>query len=56
MKTIAACVEEILITQPFLEEALFRQIINFSALSEELQQPISNMLRKPVKRFRVKIS
>lgn len=49
MKTIASCVEEILITQPFLEEALFRQIINFSALSEELQQPISKMLRKPVK-------
>jgi hypothetical protein len=49
MKTIASCVEDILITQPFLEEALFRQIINFSALSEELQEPISKMLRKPVK-------
>ena len=49
MKTIAACVEEVLITQPFLEEALFRNIINFSALAEELQQPISDMLRKPVK-------
>ncbi|WP_431157222.1 hypothetical protein [Winogradskyella poriferorum] len=49
MKTIASCVEEILITQPFLEEALFREIINFSALSEELQEPISKMLRKPVK-------
>ena len=49
MKTIASCVEEILITQPFLEEALFRKIINFSALSEELQKPISDMLRKPVK-------
>ena len=49
MKTIASCVEEILITQPFLEEALFRQIINFSALSEELQDPISKILRKPVK-------
>lgn len=49
MKTIAACVEEILINQPFLEEALFREIINFSALAEELQAPISKMLRKPVK-------
>ncbi|GAB5564862.1 MAG: hypothetical protein Wins2KO_19250 [Winogradskyella sp.] len=49
MKTIASCVEEILIKQPFLEEALFRNIINFSALSEELQKPISDMLRKPVK-------
>ncbi len=49
MKTIASCVEEILIAQPFLEEALFRNIINFSALSEELQEPVSKMLRKEVK-------
>ena len=49
MKTIASCVEEILVKQPFLEEALFRQIINFSALSEELQSPVSKMLGKPVK-------
>lgn len=49
MKTISACVEELLISQPFLEEALFRNIINFSALAEELQNPVSEMLRKPVK-------
>ncbi|APX98783.1 hypothetical protein CLV86_1698 [Lacinutrix venerupis] len=49
MKTIATCVEEILVTQPFLEEALSRSIINFSALAEELQAPIGAMLRKPVK-------
>lgn len=49
MKTIASCVEDILIKQPFLEEALFRQIINFSALSEELQKPVSEMLGKSVK-------
>jgi aspartokinase len=49
MKTIADCVEEILVTQPFLEEALSRRIINFSALAEELQNTISEMLRKPVK-------
>lgn len=49
MKTITACVEEILIKQPFLEEALFREIINFSALSEELQASVSKMLGKPVK-------
>ena len=49
MKTIASCVEELLIKQPFLEEALFRDIINFSALAEELQPTISAMLRKPVK-------
>ncbi|AGC78386.1 hypothetical protein LX97_02718 [Nonlabens dokdonensis] len=49
MKTVADCVEEILVTQPFLEEALSRRIINFSALAEELQNTISEMLRKPVK-------
>ncbi len=49
MKTIATCVEEILVSQPFLEDALTRNILNFSALSEELREPISRMLRKPVK-------
>jgi len=49
MKTIATCVEEILVSQPFLEDALTRNILNFSALSEELREPISKMLRKDVK-------
>lgn len=49
MKTIASCVEDVLITQPFLEEALSRSIINYSALAEELIEPISEILRKPVK-------
>lgn len=49
MKTIAACVEEILVSQPFLEDAIARNILNYSALAEELREPISKMLRKPVK-------
>ncbi len=49
MRTIASCVEEILLIQPFLEEALSRNIINFSALAEELQRPVSVMLHKSVK-------
>jgi len=49
MKTIATCVEEILVSQPFLEDALTRNILNYSALSEELRDQISDMLRKPVK-------
>lgn len=49
MKTIANCVEEILISQPFLEDALTRNILNYSALAEELRAPISKLLRKPVK-------
>jgi len=49
MRTIATCVEEILVSQPFLEDALTRNILNYSALAEELRDPISKMLRKPVK-------
>lgn len=49
MRTIAACVNEILIAQPFLEEALSRGIINYSALAEELVTPIGGMLKKTVK-------
>ena len=49
MKTVSNCVEDILITQPYLEEALSRNIINYSALALELTEPISNMLKKDVK-------
>ncbi|PZD78451.1 hypothetical protein [Mesonia sp. K7] len=48
MKTISQCVEEILSNQSFLEEALSRKIINYSALAEDLQSTISQMLRKEV--------
>ncbi|MCL5126988.1 MULTISPECIES: hypothetical protein [unclassified Algibacter] len=49
MKTVSNCVEDILISQPYLEEALSRNIINFSALALELTEPISQMLKKEVK-------
>jgi hypothetical protein len=49
MKTVSNCVEDILITQPYLEEALSRNIINFSALAIELVEPINKMLKKEVK-------
>ncbi|WP_053976395.1 hypothetical protein [Mangrovimonas xylaniphaga] len=49
MKTIASCVSELLVSQPFLEEALARNIINYSALAEELVPSVSDMLKKPVK-------
>ena len=49
MKTIASCVQELLVARPFLEEALSRDIINYSALAKDLNQPISDFLRKPVK-------
>jgi hypothetical protein len=49
MRTVSNCVEDILISQPYLEEALSRNIINFSALAVELTEPISQMLKKEVK-------
>jgi len=49
LKTIASCVQEIVMSSPFLEEGLSRQIINFSALAKDLNKPISIMLKKPVK-------
>ena len=49
MKTIASCVQDIIVSSPFLEEGLSRHIINFSALAKDLNAPISEMLRKPVK-------
>ena len=49
MKTIASCVQDIIMSSPFLEEGLSREIINFSALANDLNAQISGMLRKPVK-------
>lgn len=49
MKTIASCVQDIIVSTPFLEDGLSRQIINFSALAKDLNAPIAKMLRKPVK-------
>lgn len=49
MKTIASCVEHIIISSPFLEEGLSRGIINYSALAKELNPQISEMLRRSVK-------
>ena len=52
MKTIASCVQEILVSRPFLEEALAREIINFSALAKDLNTTISEMLRQTCERWR----
>ena len=49
MKTIASCVETIVLEQPFLEEALSKEIINYSALASLLQEEVSKTLGKPVK-------
>jgi len=49
VKTIASCVEAIVLEQPFLEEALSKEIINYSALANVLQDEVSQELGKPVK-------
>ncbi len=49
MKTIATCVETIVLAQPFLEEGLSKRIINFSALAKVLQEQVSEELGRPVK-------
>lgn len=49
MKTIASCVEEIILTQPFIEEGLSKNIINYSALAEHLQPIIEKRLHKSIK-------
>lgn len=49
MKTITDCVHGILRHQPFLEDALSQNIINFSSLAVTLVPQVEKELRKPVK-------
>lgn len=49
MKTITTVVHSIIKHQPFLDDALARNIINFSSLAADLQPEVEKELRKPVK-------
>lgn len=49
MKTISTCVHNIIKHQPFLDDALARNIINFSSLAADLQPQVEKEMRKPVK-------
>lgn len=49
MNTITSCVHGMLRHQPFLDDALSKDLINFSALAEHLQPEVEKILRKPVK-------
>jgi len=49
MKTVASCVEDIILSQPLLEEGLSKQIINYSALAKVLQEQVSIHLGRPIK-------
>lgn len=49
MKTISTCVHDIIRHQPFLDDALSRNIINFSSLAADLQPEVEKEMKKPVK-------
>ena len=49
MKTISTCVHDIIRHQPFLDDALSRNIINFSSLAADLQPEVEKEMRKSVK-------
>ncbi|MTE28316.1 MULTISPECIES: hypothetical protein [Winogradskyella] len=49
MKTVSSCVEAIVLEQPFLEEGISKEIINYSALANVLQEDVSKQLGRPVK-------
>ena len=49
MKTITTCVHNIIKHQPFLDDALARNIINFSSLAADLQPEVELEMKKPVK-------
>lgn len=49
MKTISTVVHDIIRHQPFLDDALARNIINFSSLAAEMQPQVEKEMRKPVK-------
>jgi hypothetical protein len=49
MKTITDCVHNILRHQPFLEDALSRDIINFSSLAIDLLPKVEKIMKKTVK-------
>lgn len=49
MKTISTVVHNLIRHQPFLDDALARNIINFSSLAADLQPEVEREMRKPVK-------
>lgn len=49
MNTITSCVHNMLRHQSFLDDALSKDLLNFSSLAEHLQPEVEKILRKPVK-------
>lgn len=49
MKTITTCVHDIIRHQPFLDDAISRDIVNFSGLAADIQAEVEAEMKKPVK-------
>lgn len=49
MKTITTCVHDIIKHQPFLDDAIARDIVNFSGLAADIQPQVEQEMRKTVK-------
>lgn len=49
MKTISTVVHDLIRHQPYLDDALARNIINFSSLAADLQPQVEKEMHKPVK-------
>ncbi|WP_372919112.1 hypothetical protein [Salegentibacter sp.] len=49
MKTITTCVHDIIRHQPFLDDAIARDIVNFSGLAADIQPEVEAEMKKPVK-------
>ncbi|HSP11938.1 MAG TPA: hypothetical protein VLO29_05370 [Salegentibacter sp.] len=49
MKTITTCVHDIIRHQPFLDDAIARDIVNFSGLAADIQREVEAEMKKPVK-------
>ncbi len=49
MKTITTCVHDIIRHQPFLDDAIARDIVNFSGLAVDIQPQVEAEMKKEVK-------
>lgn len=49
MKTITTCVHDIIRHQPFLDDAIARDIVNYSGLAADIQPEVEAEMKKPVK-------
>ena len=49
MGSISKTVEKIIVTSPFLEEALAEKLINVSSLARKIRQEVEDSMGEPIK-------